>query len=86
MLEQAAVILIVLAAAAYTAWYICPANLRLALVQRLQRRCQQSPAAKLMPSIVRAAAVPTGACAGCGARSRCPVGRGIPMHSRPVGD
>ncbi len=75
MVEQLLVGLIVLIAAAYCVWFICPADLRVALVRRLQRRCSDTPAATLLPGIARAAAVPNSACAGCGARTRCPANR-----------
>lgn len=84
MFEQAIVALIVLVAVAYSAWHICPASVRLALVQRLQKRCQSSPIGPFMPAIARAAAVPNGACAGCGARARCGAARGAAVEANKI--
>ncbi len=84
MLEQILVALIVFLAALYSAWHVCPASLRLSLVQRLQRRCQRSPLGPFMPAIARAAAVPNGACASCGARSRCAAARGAVVAAKQL--
>jgi len=84
MLEQLVVALIVLIAAAYSAWHICPASVRLSLVKRLQKRCQNSAVGPFMPTIARAAAVPNGACAGCAASGRCPATRAAMARANEI--
>ncbi|MBL8244127.1 MAG: hypothetical protein JNL89_08055 [Rhodanobacteraceae bacterium] len=75
--EQLLVLLIVGLAAGYSAWHLTPAAWRQQAVAAFARRCAGSRAARLSPALARAAAKPTGACAGCGARGQCPVGRSL---------
>lgn len=72
--EFALVCLIVGLAVAYGAWQLAPATLRQRGVALIARRCAGTRLARLSPALARAAAKPTGACAGCGARAQCPVG------------
>jgi hypothetical protein len=75
MIENLLVALIVAGAAVYSLWHLAPASVRQSAVSALARRCSRSRMRALMPGLQRAAAKPTGACAGCGARGQCPVGR-----------
>jgi len=76
-MEHLLVGLIVSVAAAYSVWYLAPANQRQRLVAALAKRCALSRAGAWAPRLQRAAARPTGACAGCGARGKCPVGQSL---------
>lgn len=73
--EQLLVLLIVALAAGYSAWQLTPASLRQRGVAAFARRCAGTRLARVSPALARAAAKPGGACAGCGARGQCPVGR-----------
>lgn len=73
--EQILVGLIVALAAGYSAWQLTPASLRQRGVAAFARRCAGTRLARVSPAFARAAAKPSGACAGCGARGQCPVGR-----------
>ena len=75
MIENLLVGLIVTAAAVFSVWHLTPAGLRQSAVAALASRCRRGRMQALMPGLQRAAATPTGACAGCGARGQCPVGR-----------
>lgn len=75
MAEFALVCLIVAAAVVFSAWQLTPASLRQRAAAAFARRCAGSGLARLSPALARAASRPTGACAGCGARTQCPVGR-----------
>lgn len=75
--EQFLVLLIVAVAAGFSAWHLTPAGLRQRGVAAFARRCAGTRLARVSPSLARAAAKPTGACAGCGARGQCPVGRNL---------
>lgn len=75
MIETVVVGLIVAGAAAFSAWNLSPASLRQSAVAAFARRCSHGQMQALIPGLQRAAAKPTGACAGCGARGQCPVGR-----------
>ena len=81
MIEQLSVVLIVVVAALYSLWQIAPAGLRLAALRKLGL-CERP--AGIPSAIERAARVPSGACAGCGARGRCPVARGLSSEPRSV--
>jgi hypothetical protein len=75
MLESIVVALIVAVAAVYAGWQLTPATLRLRFAQAFARRCAQTRMGALAPALTRAASRPSGACSGCGARGKCPVGR-----------
>ena len=75
MIEHLLVGVIVAAAAVYSVWHLTPASLRQNAVAALASRCRRGRMQTLIPGLQRAAATPTGACAGCGARGQCPVGR-----------
>jgi len=75
--EQILVLLIVALAAGYSAWQLTPASLRQRGVAAFARRCAGTRWARVAPALARGAAKPTGACAGCGARGQCPVGRSL---------
>jgi hypothetical protein len=75
MIENLLVGVIVAVAAAFSAWHLTPASLRQSAVAAFARRCSRGKMRALIPGLQRAAAKPTGACAGCGARGQCPVGR-----------
>lgn len=75
--EQVLVLLIVALAAGYSAWHLTPASLRQRGVAAFARRCASTRLARVSPALARAAATPTSACAGCGARGQCPVGRNL---------
>jgi len=77
MLEELLIGLIVVTAALYSLWYLTPVSERLRLAQAIAKRCSQTRASALTPALQRAAAQPTGACAGCGARGKCPVGQSL---------
>lgn len=76
MVEELLVALIVAVAAGYSVWHLTPATLRQRGVAAFARRCAGTRLARATPALARAAVKPSGACAGCGARAQCPVGRG----------
>ena len=76
-MEHLLVGLIVCVAAVYSLWYLMPVNERQRLAAALAKRCIRSQARALTPALERAAAQPTGACAGCGARGKCPIGQSL---------
>lgn len=75
MFETLLVVLIVAYAAIYSVWNLSPASVRQQAISAFARRCGNDRAQAMVPGLQRAAAKPTGACADCGARSQCPVGR-----------
>ena len=75
MFESILVALIVAVAAVYAGWQLTPVSLRRRFAQAFARHCGQTRAGALAPVLTRAANRPSGACSGCGARGKCPVGR-----------
>ncbi|MCC6593518.1 MAG: hypothetical protein IT479_09600 [Xanthomonadales bacterium] len=75
MAEILLVYAIVAAAIVGSVWQLMPASLRRRGVAAIARRCAGTRLARASPALARAAARPTGACAGCSARAQCPVGR-----------